>query len=59
MNNEFFTMDDTKAKKEVLVAENITYYEALTLVWEARAKRDGNFYWIGKPRGKYGLSSVN
>lgn len=53
MDNHFVTKHDRKAKTETIIGENLSYYEALTIVWGSRVKRDGCYYRIGKPYGLY------
>ena len=47
MNNHKVSMKDTKANVKTTIAENLTLYEAYSMVVDNRSKKDGNFYWIG------------
>lgn len=53
MDNHFVTKHNPVEKTEELIGENLSYYEALTIVGDSRSERDGNYYYIGRPRGLY------
>lgn len=53
MENHSVTKRDPNAKTEELIAENLSLYEAYSLVVDSRAKRDGSYYRIGTPNGWY------
>jgi hypothetical protein len=48
MKKEFVTKHDPKGI-EYLIAKEVSFYEAYSLVVDSRCKKDGNFYRVGKP----------
>lgn len=46
MNNNIVSMRD-KNGVETRLADNLSLYEAYSLVMDKRGLKDGNFYWIG------------
>lgn len=53
MNSHSVTKHNPTAKTEELIGEELSYYEALTIVWDLRVEQDGNYYRIGTPNGWY------